>query len=486
MTPGARVQAAIDILEAIAAGGRGPGRTGLGSAPADATANGYFRSRRYIGSKDRIAISTLVYAVLRRRSQLDWWIGFVREGNQRGAFAPNPRQRVIAALGILENWPGEEIERSFDGSKFRPDQLSPVERTQAYALSGRTIDHPEQPDAVRYNCPDWLLPSLRERFGRDYREELKALNEPAELDLRVNVLKGTRQQAEQSLYRSGVKTHHSALSPHGLRVEGRPNLPVTEAFKDGLVEIQDEGSQLAALLVGAEPGMRVCDFCAGAAGKTLAIAASMGNRGHIVACDVSGPRLEAAGKRLRRAGVHNVERRQLESERDGWVKKQAGKFDRVLIDAPCSGTGTWRRNPDARWLLTPQDIQELRQVQVQILASAARLVKPGGRLIYVTCSVLPEENDRQAEAFAAVQPEFALVAMPRVWKQALGTDCPSEGPYLRLSPGQHGTDGFFVAVFERATVPEKGSTDEAAADPSGDTGPGPAEPDTGEGGSGRS
>jgi 16S rRNA (cytosine967-C5)-methyltransferase len=259
----------------------------------------------------------------------------------------------------------------------------------------------------------------------------------------------------------GIKAAPTELSPWALRVQGRPNLPAQAAFTEGLVEIQDEGSQLAALLVGARPGMRVCDFCAGAGGKSLALAAAMGNKGHIVACDVSGPRLEGATKRLRRAGAHNVERRHLESERDAWVKRHAGSFDRVLVDAPCSGTGTWRRNPDARWRLTPQDVAELRELQGRILASAARLVKPGGRLIYVTCSLLPEENERQAEAFAAANPEFEPVPVSQVWREALGTKPPPGhpdwgDPWLRLSPARHGTDGFFVAVFARQAKGQSG------------------------------
>ena len=445
MTPGARVQAAIEILDAIAAGGVGRGRS-----PADAVVNGYVRARRYIGSKDRGAITGIVYNVLRHRAQLDWWLAFAREGAARGLFAVDSRRRVIAALAIIESWPLGEFEISFDGSKFRPAALDQGERHLAAALSGRSLEHPEQPDGVRTNTPDWLLPSLRARFGGDFAREMKALGEAAAVDLRANTLKAGRDAVRKALAAEGVTTVPTSLSPWGLRVEGRPNLPATAAFKNGLVEIQDEGSQLAALLVGAKPGMRVCDFCAGAGGKSLAIAAAMENKGHVVACDVSGPRLEGATKRLRRAGVHNVERRHLENERDTWVKRHAGAFDRVLIDAPCSGTGTWRRNPDARWTLTPQDILELRALQARILGSASRLVKPGGRLVYVTCSLLPEENESQVEAFVAAAPEFRILPIAAVWQEALGTTPPTGDAWLRLSPARHGTDGFFVAVLERS------------------------------------
>ena len=448
MTPGARVQAAIEILDAIAAGAPSLTRAGRGGTPADAVVNAYVRSRRYIGSKDRAGILALVYDVLRHRAQLDWWIGYAREGARRGSYGPDSRRRVIAVLAVVEGWPSEDILAAFDGAKFRPAKLDEAERHLATTLAGRSIDHPEQPDAVRFNAPDWLLPELRQRFGGDLKREMAALNQPAPLDLRVNVLKGTREAALKALVAGNVTAAPTKLSPWGLRVEGRPNLPVHSAFTDGLVEIQDEGSQLAALLVDAAPGMRICDFCAGAGGKSLAIAAAMQNKGHVVACDVSGPRLDSATKRLRRAGVHNVESRHLDSERDAWVKRHAAAFDRVLIDAPCSGTGTWRRNPDARWTLTAQDVAELRELQARILGSAARLVKPGGRLIYVTCSLLPVENERQAEAFAAAT-GFVPVPVSDVWKKVISGSSPSPDPYLRLSPARDGTDGFFVAIFER-------------------------------------
>jgi 16S rRNA (cytosine967-C5)-methyltransferase len=223
------------------------------------------------------------------------------------------------------------------------------------------------------------------------------------------------------------------------------------AFKEGLVEVQDEGSQIAALLVGAGPGMRVVDFCAGVGGKTLALAAGMENRGKLVACDVSARRLERAVRRLRRAGVNNVERRVLSGERDKWVKRHAGGFDRVLVDAPCLGTGTWRRNPDGKWRATPNDLAELVVRQHDILHSAARLVRRGGRLVYATCSLLREEDEAQAEAFLMAEPEFSLVPAARAWAETIGGPSPGGERYLRLTPAQHGTDGFFVAIFDRRT-----------------------------------
>jgi len=232
-------------------------------------------------------------------------------------------------------------------------------------------------------------------------------------------------------------------SPWGLRLAGRQSITAGKAFQDGIVEIQDEGSQLVALPVDAKPGMRVADYCAGAGGKTLAIAQMMENKGHIVACDVSAPRLDGAIKRLRRAGVHNAERHLLEPG-DKWTKRQAQKFDRVLVDAPCTGTGTWRRNPDARLRLKENDLAEILPKQALILDQAARLVKQGGRLVYATCSLLSEENEAQISAFLARAPEFK--------RMPLGAPLPESlhGDMLRLTPRANGTDGFFAAVMERA------------------------------------
>ncbi len=228
MTPGARVQAAIEVLDAIAAGGVGRGRS-----PADAVLNGYVRARRYIGSKDRAAIASLVYSVLRHRAQLDWWLAFARSGASRGRFAIDSRRRVIAALAIVEGWPAPEFEESFDGSKFRPAMLEEGERHLAGALTGRSLEHPEQPDSVRFNTPDWLLPSLRARFGEDFAREMEVLSQPASVDLRINALKTDRNAARKLLAAAGVTTTPTPLSPVGLRVEGRPNLPALAVFKDG-------------------------------------------------------------------------------------------------------------------------------------------------------------------------------------------------------------------------------------------------------------
>ena len=320
------------------------------------------------------------------------------------------------------------------------------ERAALAGVEGHTLQHPAMPDPVRLEVPDWVLPSLAARFGDGLGAELAALGEPAPLDLRVNLLKSDRDGAQAALAAEGIAAQPTPYSPWGLRVGGRPPVTTGAAFRDGIVEIQDEGSQLVAALTAAAPGMRVADWCAGAGGKTLALAMTMANQGHITACDVNPHRLDGAVRRLRRAGVHNVERHLIEPG-DKWAKRRAGAFDRVLVDAPCTGTGTWRRNPDARLRLKQTDLAELAPKQAAILGDAARLVRPGGWLVYATCSLLADENEEQVEHFLAAHPGFAVLPLARAW--GLPGEPPGAGPFLSLTPWRHGTDGFFAAVLER-------------------------------------
>jgi len=435
MTPGAQVAAAIDILGEIETAGR----------PADDAAADYFRARRYIGAKDRAQIARHVYTVLRHRAALDWWIA--RLG--KGAITATARSRVLAALMLAEGWRADQVAVGCDGGRFRPAPLDAGERHLVTALATRTLQHPQMPRAVANDLPEWLEPYLERVFGDGLEREMAALNANAPVDLRVNLVKTCRDAARRALAAEGVSAAPTRWSPIGLRLAERAPLSGLAAFRDGLFDVQDEGSQLAALLAGARPGMRVVDFCAGAGGKTLALAAAMANRGKLVACDVSAHRLERAARRLRRAGIGNVERRVLASERDPWVKHHAAGFDRVLVDAPCLGTGTWRRNPDAKWRARPDDLAELAMRQQQILTSAARLVRPGGRLVYVTCSLIREENQDQAAAFLAASPDFTLFPAARAWIETIGGTPPGSDDYLFLTPARHGTDGFFVAIFER-------------------------------------
>jgi 16S rRNA (cytosine967-C5)-methyltransferase len=429
VTPAARIAAAIELLAAV---------EGAPRKPADAIANDFFRNRRYIGSGDRRAVSERAWTVLRSRRRLGWWL-------ERQSARPSPRLLVAASL-LLEGWTLSGVVQSFSGGRFGPIALDAQEETALRGLEGHTLDHPQMPQAVSLELPDWILPRLTARFGRELAAELGAMAEPAPLDLRVNVLKVTREQAIASLAEEGIEAVPTPFSPWGLRVAHRRLVTTGASFQQGLVEIQDEGSQVVAALVGAAPEMRVADMCAGAGGKTLALAMAMGNHGHIIACDVSAPRLDAALRRLRRAGVHNVERHLL-APGDKWLKRHAGGFDRVLVDAPCTGTGTWRRNPDARLRLVERDLDELLPKQAAILGQAARLVRKGGWLVYATCSVLPDENEAQVQAFLSAHPEFSPVPLARAW--TLPGAPPGDGDWLALTPRRHGTDAFFGAVLER-------------------------------------
>ena len=432
MNPSARLQATLELLTDIAATPK----------PADALVSAYFRARRYIGSKDRAAVAAHLYSILRHHARVHWWLDHY-------TLEPSPRAQLLVYLVLADKVPTDEIERLFSGGKFAPVELSLDEKTFIRKLATRTLEHPHMPDAVVGECPDWAAPALQEKFGAAFLTEMQAMMGSAPLDLRVNPLKATREAMLIEFKKLRLKARAGRLSPYAIRLDDRPSLATLPMLKNGQVEIQDEGSQLVALLVDARPGQRVVDFCAGAGGKTLAIAAEMNNKGRVIACDVLDTRLKRSTERFRRAGLHNIEVKPLSSERDPWVKRHKLGFDRVLVDAPCSGTGTWRRNPDARWRTLGPGLDALLALQASILASASRLVKGGGRLVYATCSMLPQENERQIETFLAAHPDFSVVS----YKNILPDTPSAHADYLSLTPAQHHTDGFFAAVMERkATV----------------------------------
>jgi 16S rRNA (cytosine967-C5)-methyltransferase len=435
VTPAARLAAAIDLLAGLEAEGR---------RPADAIAHDFFRARRYIGGGDRRAIGEQVWGVVRQRLRLGWWLARI------GA-RPTPRFLAAAHLLLVEGLAAPAVTQAFPGGQYAAEPLSVPEQKLLAALDqARGAEpplHPEMPEHVRLNLPEWVLPSLRRRFGASLAAEAAALDQPAPLDLRANTLKIDRDQALRALAGEGIEATPTPFSPWGLRIPSRRPITATRAYLEGLVEVQDEGSQLIALLTDARPGMKVADLCAGAGGKTLALAAAMQNKGRLTACDVSAPRLEGAVRRLARAGVDNAERHLLVPG-DRWAKRRAATFDRVLVDAPCTGTGTWRRNPDGRFRTGPEDLAELLPKQAEILRMAAGLVRPGGRLAYATCSLLAEENEDQVAAFLAARPEFRLLPLAEAW--TLPAPPPCAGPWLALSPAAHGTDGFFCAILARA------------------------------------
>lgn len=435
MKPGARLQAAIEALEAIEAAER----------PADQVIADYLRKRRYIGSKDRRAVSSLIYSALRHRARLGWWLGRVCQTEAA------PRIRMLADVVLRAAETVETLDRFCGAEPYGPAALSDCERALLQTLEGRDLDSPEQPAGVRLETPAWLLPAFERAFGSDLEAELAALGTQASTDLRCNSLKADRASARAALASEGIETEPTPLSPLGLRLSGRRAVQASRAFRDGLIEVQDEGSQVAALLCDAAPGMAVADLCAGAGGKTLALAAAMAGQGRLLASDPDPRRLERARGRLQRAGAGFVECRVLAGAGPGSDLHQA--FDRVLVDAPCSGSGAWRRQPDARWRLTAAKLSGYRASQRDVLWKAASLVRPGGRLIYVTCSLLREENQDQVEAFLAAQEHFAPHPIEDVWARHMNGPCPSAGGSVTLTPAANGTDGFFVAVFDRRADP---------------------------------
>lgn len=450
MTPAARMQAVIEILGGIAAQ--------AGNSPAEQVVNDYLRQRRYIGSKDRKALTGMTYGLLRHRARIGWWL-------QRGqGSATVPRQQLLAYLLHCENENPETLGRLFDGSRYAPAPLTEEESVLIAHLADAAGQQDAPPSWVASEVPEWIMPRLERAFPGAAVEESAALLEEAPVDLRVNTLLGRVEEAQAALAEEDIETHPTPLSPRGLRVAGRRALRGSRAFAAGLVELQDEGSQLAALLCDARPGMAVADVCAGAGGKTLALAAEMKGEGRLLAMDSAQARLDRAALRLRRAGANEkaagfVERRTAKDL--AAAKDLHGVFDRVLIDAPCSGSGAWRRHPDARWRLTPEALESYKAAQRDLLRQAAALVKPGGRLIYVTCSLLPEENRDQAEAFLAAAADFAALPVERVWRKVLFAPYPGSASggesSLTLTPARHGTDGFFIAIFERPVAGEGGA-----------------------------
>ena len=427
---GERVGAAIALLDLIEQTGE----------PADRVWHVWFRDHRRFDAPDRTRIVELVEDIFRHRALLDWWIARVI---RRPA---SNRLRTFAYLLLVKQRKLPDLVSMATGRDLAPASLNEAERGWMKTLGSHTLQHPDMPVAVALNLPGWIAPLLEEQFGPALTVEMRAMLQPAPLDLRTNVLKTTREAAQAALAAESLQAKPMPFSPVGLRLPPRAFVGNTEALAAGLIEVQDEGSQLAALLVDPAGCKFVVDFCAGAGGKTLAIAGVMQNKNRLIACDVSQTRLNRAKLRLRRAAAHNVECRAIDNK---WIKRHAGEADRVLVDAPCTGTGVWRRKPDARWRLQPSDLAELVQSQAKILDSAARLVRPGGRLIYVTCSLLRAENDEQIAAFTVRHPEFAILPVGPVWAATIGGAPPVTGEVLRLTPARHGTDGFFVAVLER-------------------------------------
>lgn len=393
--------------------------------PADVALSHYFRFHRELGHADRGFVAETVFAVLRKKRSLE----------ARCAGKITPRRLLLVALVCARGLSQRE--------------LAPVlKHGEAEWLSAaESVTDAELLPAVRCDLPDWLYERLLAQMGESEVEELaRTLNQPAPLDLRVNTLKADREAVLEQLNADGMKAAPGALSPLAIRLQDKPALSLHPLFQDGSFEVQDEGSQLLGFLVAPKRGEMVVDFCAGAGGKTFLLGALMKNSGRLYAFDVSEKRLANLKPRLARSGLSNVHPVRIEHERDARVKRLAGKIDRVLVDAPCSGLGTLRRNPDLKWRQKEESIAELTAKQGAILASAATLLRPGGRLVYATCSLLAEENDQVVDAFLAAHPEFSLLPAEAVLAKQ---DIALTGERLRLLPHRHGTDGFFAAILEK-------------------------------------
>lgn len=394
--------------------------------PADALLWAFFRNHPKIGQRDRATISDSVYAALRRRRLLE-----------RCAATTSPRRLALATWTALLGANLREIDPWLRGDEA--EWLAAVKR-EARA---------PQPLEIECELPDWVIERMRSRLGDAALLELaRGLLQSAPLDLRVNPMKISREKALERLASDGFEAAATPYSPEGIRLEGKPQINRHPLFLEGCVEVQDEGSQVLCHLVSPKRGEMVVDFCAGAGGKTLALGAMMRSTGRLYAFDISPKRLSGLTPRLARSALSNVHPQRIEGVNDGRVKRLAGKIDRVLVDAPCSGLGTLRRDPDMKWRQTPENVANLVEKQKSILAGAARLVKPGGRLVYATCSILEEENQRIAESFLAGHALFALKPAGDVLKKER-IDLEA-GEYLELWPHRHGTDGFFAAIFERA------------------------------------
>lgn len=434
MKPAARLQTAIDLLCEVEASPQ----------PAERVITPYLRARRFIGSKDRRDITSRVYGVIRARRRLAWWLA-------EAGLAEEARGLVFAHALLCEGLTLDELAAGCDGGPHVPAPLGDAEAEALATLAGQALDHPDMDGATRGEVPDWLHARMVAQYGAaGAAAELSALGEEASLDLRVNSLKASREAAMASLRADGLEAEPTAWSPWGLRIKGRAALGNCRAYRDGLVEVQDEGSQLIALLCDARPGMAVADLCAGAGGKTLALAATMGDQGTLLAADVDGRRLERARPRIEKADVTIARFRSLNEKT--WKELAEPGFDRVLVDAPCSGSGTWRRQPDGRLRLSEARLAELGAMQADVLTRAADTVKPGGRLIYATCSLLREENQQQIEAFLAKRPDYRLRDATALWAEVADSPCPFAGEVMALSPAQQGLDGFFCAVLDRVAA----------------------------------
>jgi 16S rRNA (cytosine967-C5)-methyltransferase len=410
MTPAARLQAVITILEEL----------GGTSQPLDRFLRDWFRARRYAGSKDRRAIAERIFAIQRRRASLAWRLG-------------DESPRALALASVLAE--GGEPDALFTGDGYGPAGLNDTERAAIATVPS------DPPLHVRGEFPEFLTAELTRAFGENLPAEMEAMQARAPSDLRVNTIKTTRDELLAALAAQTITARPTPFAPQGIRLdEGGVALAKSALFESGAFEFQDEAAQIATLLLGAAPGQNILDLAAGAGGKTLALAAAMQNTGTITACDIRGEALHQLTLRAARAGATNIAVHLIQDE------PPPGPFDAIFLDAPCSGSGTWRRQPELKWRLTPARLDALAEIQDRLLDQAAARLKPQGRLVYATCSILPCENQDRVAAFLARHPEFTVIDAAKAWK---GPPIPGLDRFFRASPATSGTDGFFCALLGR-------------------------------------
>ncbi len=427
MRLGGRLQAAIEVLDDIDARKR----------PAGDALRDWGLAHRFAGSGDRAAIGNLVYDCLRQKLSLSYLAG--SEGNKALVFS-----LLVNGWKMSE----EELRETLEGDKFAPELPS---KQDFMAMAARDLSEAEL--HIQADIPEWCIPSFEANFDEEWLEETKAFGKRPPLDMRVNTLKSTRDKVLKQLGRPDANP--TKIARHGIRIESnkpfarQPNVQAEEAFQKGRFEIQDEGSQIVGDLIFARAGESIMDYCAGGGGKTLSLAASMENKGQIHAYDSDKSRLAPIHERLKRAGTRNVQVYSPKSDLSALV----GKMDKVVIDAPCTGSGTWRRRPDAKWRFDEKNLEMRIEQQEEVLSGAAPFVKNGGHLIYITCSVLPEENENQVYAFTEENPEFEIVSAGEVWQDLFGFDKPapwsSDMKTITLTPASTNTDGFFFCVMEK-------------------------------------
>jgi 16S rRNA (cytosine967-C5)-methyltransferase len=417
-----RLSAAIDVLTDVEQRKR----------PVSEALKAWGLNNRFAGAGDRAAIGNLVYDALRRRASHAFVMG-----------SDSPRALVLAVA--MRDW-GETPEGLNEA--FSTDTHAPTVLTEEEAGAAKT-DLSAAPDSTRADFPEWLAPSLERAFGTDWVAEGEAMAGRPSLDLRVNALKASPEKVMKSLARFSPQP--AAIAPFGLTMPAgprdarTPNVTTDEGYLKGWFEVQDQGSQIVAALANVREGEQVLDLCAGAGGKTLALAANMGNSGQIFAYDSDRSRLAPIYDRLKRNGVRNA---QVRAPNDGALDDLVGKMDRVVVDAPCTGTGTWRRRPDTKWKLTPELLAQRQSEQAALLLEAANFLKPGGTLVYITCSILPEENDDQITAFLAANPGVETADIAKAWRSALITDLPeglaTAAGGICLTPRRTNSDGFYL------------------------------------------